>query len=107
MIGGSLTNAILHCRRTLRGRICRPWDKASSLSISTSDRVRKLADTLADYLGRISGAKFDVLGGDGSSGIVVGTLADFDNLPIAETPRPGTPAPHTVKSNFLSVNLDS
>ena len=42
----------------------------------------KGADDLMDYLGQITGADFDVQIGDGSSGIVVGTLDDFDELPF-------------------------
>ena len=39
--------------------------------------TRQIADELADYLSRISGARFEVQTGDGSRGIVLGTLAEF------------------------------
>jgi len=45
---------------------------------STADEAtRQVAAELADYLGRITGARFDVISGDGSTGIVLGTLAQF------------------------------
>lgn len=46
------------------------------------ERVRKMADTLAAYLARMSGAKFVVEAGDGSKGIVVGRAEDFPSLKI-------------------------
>jgi Domain of unknown function (DUF4838) len=49
---------------------------------ATSDRVRQAAHTLGDYLGRISGSKFEVLEGDGTSGLAVGRPADFPSLPV-------------------------
>ncbi|MHB0937091.1 MAG: DUF4838 domain-containing protein [Armatimonadota bacterium] len=48
-----------------------------------SERTRAAAATLADYLGRISGATFTVKDSDGSAGIVVGVPADFTKLPSA------------------------
>src|SRR5690348_3630938 len=42
-----------------------------------SERTRRAAKTLAAYLDKISGAKFEVQQGDGASGIVVGTAKDF------------------------------
>lgn len=47
------------------------------VSANAGDRVKAAAAELADYLGRISGVKFEVKTGDGSSGIVVGTAAEF------------------------------
>ena len=44
-----------------------------------------MAAELADYLGRIAGTKFEVQTGDGSKGIVLGTLAEFPN-PSLEKP---------------------
>lgn len=41
------------------------------------------ARTLAEYLQRISGAKFEVSTGDGKEGIAVGTAPDFPALPFA------------------------
>ncbi len=42
-----------------------------------SESTRQVAAELAEYLGRITGAKFDVTTGDGARGIVLGTLAQF------------------------------
>ncbi|MHC4250950.1 MAG: DUF4838 domain-containing protein, partial [Planctomycetota bacterium] len=47
-----------------------------------SERVRAAAGTLAEYLGRISGAEFAVETGDGRSGIAVGLLEDFARHPM-------------------------
>jgi hypothetical protein len=44
--------------------------------------VRATAKELADYLARISGAVFRVEDGDAASGIVVGLVSDFADLPI-------------------------
>lgn len=45
--------------------------------------TKAVAAELADYLGRIGGAKFEVIAGDGSRGIVLGTLAEFPNPALA------------------------
>src|SRR5262245_4759495 len=45
-----------------------------------TERVRRAARTLADYLGRMSGAKFEVTTGDGRTGIAVGLPAHFPGL---------------------------
>src|SRR5688572_15245242 len=42
-----------------------------------SEETRKVAKELADYLKRVTGAAFEVKAGDGQSGIVLGTLAEF------------------------------
>ena len=47
------------------------------LSEQASQRQRELAKELTDHLKRISGAEFRVTYGDGSSGIVLGTLEQF------------------------------
>lgn len=47
------------------------------VSEAAPERVKAAARTLADYLGRISGATFTVVPGDGSSGIAVGLPAHF------------------------------
>ena len=44
-----------------------------------SDSTKAIAAELASYLQRISGAKFEIVSGDGSRGIVLGTLAEFPN----------------------------
>src|SRR5438876_906820 len=47
------------------------------ISEKASDEVKAHAATLADYLGKISGAKFTVEAGDGTDGIVVGRAEEF------------------------------
>src|SRR4051794_32942641 len=61
-------------------------------------RVRQAARTLADYLGRISGAKFDVVEGDGRTGLAVGRAADFPGLPAK---LPGDPKDPTATEDYL------
>lgn len=53
------------------------------IAAGASERTRAAAATLADYLGRISGAKFEIKEGDGSAGIALGTAADFSATPEA------------------------
>lgn len=50
------------------------------VAASASERTKSAAGELADYLGRISGGKFEIKTGDGSTGIVVGTAADFPEV---------------------------
>lgn len=47
------------------------------ISPKASDSTKAVAGELAGYLKRITGAPFEVKTGDGSSGIVLGTVADF------------------------------
>ncbi|MBM4086202.1 MAG: hypothetical protein FJ272_15570, partial [Planctomycetes bacterium] len=49
-----------------------------------SERVRKAAGDLADVLGKMSGAKFEVTSGDGTNGIAVGVADDFPNLALKD-----------------------
>ena len=60
---------------------------ATSIFISkdASKKTRAVAEELALFLGRISGARFSVEAGDGSHGIVLGTLAEFPD-PALEKP---------------------
>jgi len=53
------------------------------VSDGASDRVKAAAASLAEYIGRISGAKIEVAAGDGSTGLAVGTGADFPKLRLA------------------------
>lgn len=48
------------------------------------ESTRQVAAELAEYLAQISGAKFDVAAGDGSTGIVLGTLAQFPDPGLNE-----------------------
>jgi hypothetical protein len=61
-------------------------DGKPTLSIVTganaSADVQAVAKDLADYLGRISSATFEIEKGDGSRGVVVGRPADFEKLPF-------------------------
>jgi len=53
------------------------------VSPRASMSVRESAAALADYLGRMSGARFKVKEWDGSGGIAVGTLQDFPESGLA------------------------
>jgi hypothetical protein len=53
------------------------------VSPNASPATRAVAAELAGYLGRITGAAFEVVTGDGSRGIVLGTLAEFPNPALA------------------------
>jgi len=54
------------------------------VSPQAGEDLRQIAAELADYLGRISGATFAVQTGDGSRGIVLGTLAQFPDAALAK-----------------------
>lgn len=56
-----------------------------------SDHLKRTAATLADYLGRISGAKFDVRTGDGAAGIALGQPEQFPQLGIQRLGDPKDP----------------
>lgn len=60
------------------GRALLPIVVAASASVAT----RQSAATLTEYLGRISGAKFETQAGDGSGGIALGTARDFPALKL-------------------------
>ena len=53
------------------------------ISAKATDGTRQVAQELADYLSQISGARFEVQTGDGSRGIVLGTLAEFPHPELA------------------------
>ncbi|MBE0536333.1 MAG: DUF4838 domain-containing protein [Phycisphaerae bacterium] len=48
------------------------------------DTVRGVADELAEYLRRITGAEFPIRTGSGAHGLVLGTLADFPDPSLNE-----------------------
>lgn len=52
------------------------------VAAKAGDTTHKIATRLADYLGRISEAKFEVVTGDGTTGIAVGLPGDFTPLPF-------------------------
>jgi hypothetical protein len=51
-----------------------------TIAAEASDRVKTAAQTLADYLARIAGAKFEIAEGDGTSGLAIGLPAHFPKL---------------------------
>jgi len=55
------------------------------------ERVQAAANDLAAYLGRIAGTQFEVTTADGSTGIVVGTAADFPELAADANFEPDSP----------------
>src|SRR6185437_6729669 len=55
------------------------------ISDHASDGTKAVAAELAEYLKRITDAAFDIRTGDGASGIVLGTIAEFPN-PALEKP---------------------
>jgi len=58
---------------------------------AASDRTRAAAKTLAAYLGRITGATFPVVEGDGEAGLAVGRTADFPKLKLGDRFKPDDP----------------
>src|SRR5688500_9851327 len=62
------------------------------ISLQASAGTKAVAAELAEYLQRISGATFDVKSGDGTSGIVLGTLAEF--------PHPGLAKPLEIRRTY-------
>ena len=61
------------------------------ISANATERTREMATTLADYLGRISGATFIVETGNGTSGIAVGVASDFPALELQKYFSPEEP----------------
>ncbi|MBA4067597.1 MAG: hypothetical protein C0501_28610 [Isosphaera sp.] len=56
-----------------------------------TDRTKAAAKSLADHLGRITGATFPVVDGDGTAGLAVGRPADFPALKLAGRFDPADP----------------
>lgn len=54
------------------------------VSEKASPATKQVAAELASYLGRITGAKFEVAAGDGTKGVVLGTLAEFPEPALAK-----------------------
>src|SRR5690554_6505460 len=54
------------------------------ISSGASERTRKAAGDLAEYLGRITGGEFEVKTGDGATGIAVGSYKDFPALGLKD-----------------------
>lgn len=55
------------------------------VSAGASEQVKATAKTLADYLGRMTGANFGVQTGDGQNGLALGLASDFPALPFGTT----------------------
>lgn len=55
------------------------------ISENASASTKSNASKLAEYLGRIAGAKFKIETGDGTSGISIGLATDFPTLKLAST----------------------
>ncbi len=53
-----------------------------TVSEQANEATKSAAARLADYLARISGAKFEVASGDGTVGIALGRAADFPKLQL-------------------------
>jgi hypothetical protein len=62
------------------------------VSAKASAATKAVAAELAEFLGRIAGAAFEVEAGDGSKGVVLGTLAEF--------PDPALDKPLEVRNGF-------
>jgi hypothetical protein len=62
------------------------------ISEKASDGTRQVVTEFADYLRQISGAQFDIRTGDGSSGIVLGTIDEF--------PHPDLEKPLAIRNRF-------
>jgi hypothetical protein len=54
------------------------------ISAKASDATKAVANDMADILKRITGAEFEIKTGDGQSGIVLGTLAEFPDPELNE-----------------------
>ncbi len=73
---------------------------------SASPRVAAAAGTLADYLGRIAGAPFEVVRGDGREGIAVGLDSDFKSLKLEsqlDAPIPARNEQYLLRSHAAGV----
>ncbi|MEO6906566.1 MAG: DUF4838 domain-containing protein [Abditibacteriaceae bacterium] len=79
--GAVLINAITRNRIESKISLQLAEDGKALLPIVISEKAsastQAVAKELADYLSRISGATFEVKTGDGTTGIVLGTMADF------------------------------
>jgi len=68
--------------------------------------VRAAAQTLADYLGRISQTTFVVTNGNGTTGIAVGTMNDFPELKLGQelnAPEPARREQYLLRSHTNGV----
>lgn len=61
------------------------------IATSAGEQTRLAASELADYLGRITGAKFSLVTGDGTTGLAVGTHTDFPALKLGALFESGNP----------------
>ena len=72
------------CRIAANGKALLPI----VVAVKSSDRTQAAAHTLANELRRISTAKFTVQSGDGTTGLVIGTVRDFPKLAGDLPPEP-------------------
>jgi hypothetical protein len=79
--------AVAICDLSIDGKAVRPIVVADR----AGERTRRTARTLADYLGRISGATFEIRTGNGAAGIVVGLARDFPEVKAPEALRSNDP----------------
>ncbi len=78
------------------------------VSPKASPETREAAQTLAKYLTKISGAKFKVKSGNGKTGIAVGALKDFPEIPLKprfDTNDPGERQGYEIKSHGNGVYI--
>ncbi|HXK44494.1 MAG TPA: DUF4838 domain-containing protein, partial [bacterium] len=54
------------------------------VSEKASENVKKSAEELCQYLNNITAAEFQLISGDSSSGIIVGTVSDFPSFPYSK-----------------------
>jgi hypothetical protein len=71
----------------------------------TSTAIRQHAKTLADYLEKISGARFEVTTGDGKRGIVLGRGADFGLPPFGWEKDPAKTEDYVLRTRPDLVQL--
>jgi hypothetical protein len=75
------------------------------ISDSATPKTRELAETLAAYLQKISGAKFEIQTGDSSRGIALGTAQEFPQFATRFKFTPETREDYLLQSHKSGVHL--
>jgi Domain of unknown function (DUF4838) len=78
------------------------------ISPKATPEVRKSAEDLARYLGRMSGGKFAIKTGDGKTGIAVGTIKNFPEIPFKphfDAMHPGERQGYEIKSHAKGIYI--
>jgi hypothetical protein len=75
------------------------------ISARATPTTRELAETLAAYLQKISGAKFEIQTGDSSRGIALGTAQEFPKFATRFKFTPETREDYLLQSHARGVNL--